>query len=398
MQIDKTEIKIKELTNGYTRDEESSQVIAYADEKGKARLNIRPKYQREFVYKEAQRNAVIDTILKGFPLNIMYWVKNVDSSAECEYEVLDGQQRTISICEYIKGSFSVLWNDKSQYFHTLSKDLQEKFLDYKLDVYVCQGSDSEKLEWFKTINIAGETLTNQELRNAVYASVWLSDAKRRFSKPNGLAVLKGAKYLNGSALRQEFLESAIAWKVDSRKDEKICEYMAKNAKDSKNADGLWEYFAKVIDWVEMKFEKYRKEMKGLEWGLFYNTYKDKPLDAKELESKIIELMQDDEVGNKKGVYPYLLSDDEKHLSLRAFSESVKRAVYERQGGVCANSDGHIKGVKCPHENEKLELEQMEADHIIPWSKGGKTEKENCQMLCRECNRKKVINERNAFFT
>ena len=310
------------------------------------------------------------------------------SSAECEYEVLDGQQRTISICEYVKGSFSIQWNDKSQYFHTLSKDLQEKFLDYKLDVYVCQGSESEKLEWFKTINIAGETLTNQELRNAVYASVWLSDAKRRFSKPNGLAVQRGAKYLNGSALRQEFLESAIAWIVDSRKDEKICEYMAKNAKDSKNADELWEYFAKVIDWVEMKFEKYRKEMKGLEWGLFYNTYKDKPLDAKELESKIIELMQDDEVGNKKGVYPYLLSGDEKHLSLRAFSDSIKRAVYEKQGGVCANSDGHIKGVKCPHENERLELEQMEADHIIPWSKGGKTEKENCQMLCVECNRAK----------
>ncbi|EHV9439175.1 DUF262 domain-containing protein [Campylobacter upsaliensis] len=388
MQIDKTEIKIKELIAGYTRDEESSQVIAYADSSGVARLNIRPKYQREFVYKEAQRNAVIDTILKGFPLNIMYWVKNVDSSAECEYEVLDGQQRTISICEYVKGSFSIQWNDKSQYFHTLSKDLQEKFLDYKLDVYVCQGSESEKLEWFKTINIAGETLTSQELRNAVYASVWLSDAKRRFSKEKGVAVLKGAKYLNGSALRQEFLESAIAWKVDSRKDEKICEYMAKNAKDSKNADELWEYFAKVIDWVEMKFEKYRKEMKGLEWGLFYNTYKDKPLDAKELESKVIELMQDDEVGSKKGVYPYLLSGDEKHLSLRAFSESVKRAVYEKQGGVCANSDGHIKGVKCPHENEKLELEQMEADHILAWSKGGKTEKENCQMLCRECNRKK----------
>lgn len=388
MQIDKTEIKIKELIAGYTRDEESSQVIAYADSSGVARLNIRPKYQREFVYKEAQRNAVIDTILKGFPLNIMYWVKNVDSSAECEYEVLDGQQRTISICEYVKGSFSIQWNDKSQYFHTLSKDLQEKFLDYKLNVYVCQGSESEKLEWFKTINIAGETLTNQELRNAVYASVWLSDAKRRFSKPNGLAVLKGAKYLNGSALRQEFLESAIAWKVDSRKDEKICEYMAKNAKDSKNADELWEYFAKVIDWVEMKFEKYRKEMKGLEWGLLYNKYKDKELDKDELESTIAKLMQDDEVQKKSGIYAYVLSGDEKHLSLRAFSESIKRAVYEKQGGVCANSDGHIKGVKCPHEKQKLDIEQMEADHIIPWSKGGKTEKENCQMLCVKCNRAK----------
>lgn len=154
MQIDKTEITIRELIAGYHNDDESGQVVAYADSREVARLNIRPKYQREFVYKEAQRNAVIDTILKGFPLNIMYWVKNVDSSAECEYEVLDGQQRTISICEYVKGSFSIQWKDKSQYFHNLPEDMKEKFLDYKLDVYVCQGSESEKLEWFKTINIA----------------------------------------------------------------------------------------------------------------------------------------------------------------------------------------------------------------------------------------------------
>lgn len=388
MQIDKTEITIRELIAGYHNDDESSQVVAYADSSGVARLNIRPKYQREFVYKEAQRNAVIDTILKGFPLNIMYWVRNVDFGAECEYEVLDGQQRTISICEYVKGSFSIQWNGKSQYFHTLSKDLQERFLDYKLDVYVCQGSESEKLEWFKTINIAGEKLTNQELRNAVYASAWLSDAKLRFSKPNGLAVQRGAKYLNGSAIRQEVLESAIAWIVDSRRDEKICEYMAKNAKGSKNADELWGYFQNVINWVEMKFEKYRKEMKGLEWGLLYNAYKEKPLDAKELEEQIAKLMQDDEIENKKGIYEYVLSGDEKHLNLRAFSDSIKRAVYEKQGGVCANSDGHIKGVKCPNEKQKLDIEQMEADHITPWSKGGKTEKENCQMLCVECNRRK----------
>ncbi|EKH7232301.1 HNH endonuclease [Campylobacter upsaliensis] len=199
---------------------------------------------------------------------------------------------------------------------------------------------------------------------------------------------RGAKYLNGSAIRQEVLESAIAWIVDSRKDEKICEYMAKHAKDSKNADELWGYFQNVINWVEMKFEKYRKEMKGLEWGLLYNAYKEKPLDAKELEEQIAKLMQDDEIENKKGIYEYVLSGDEKHLNLRAFSDSIKRAVYEKQGGVCANSDGHIKGVKCPNEKQKLDIEQMEADHITPWSKGGKTEKENCQMLCVECNRRK----------
>lgn len=214
----------------------------------------------------------------------------------------------------------------------------------------------------------------------------MANAKQRFSKPNGLAVKLANKYLIGSAIRQEYLEKALSWIVDSKKDEKICEYMAKNAKDSINADELWGYFQNVISWTTMKFSKYRKEMKGLEWGFFYNLYKNKALDAKELESKIVELMKDDEVVNKKGVYEYVLSGNEKHLNLRTFSESIKRSVYEKQKGMCANSNGCIKGVKCPHERQKLELEQMEADHIKPWSKGGKTEKENCQMLCRECNR------------
>lgn len=301
MKIEKIEISIKELVEGYKRDEESSQVVAYADSNEVARLNIRPKYQREFVYKEAQRNAVIDTVLKGFPLNIMYWVKNVDSGVECEYEVLDGQQRSISICEYYMGEFSVLWgDDKSQYFHNLAEDLKEKILNYKLDIYVCQGNESEKLEWFKTINIAGKPLTEQELRNAVYASEWLSDAKKRFSKPNGIAVQKGAGYLSGNPIHQEYLETTLSWMVDSTKAEKICEYVAKNAKDSKNSDELWGYFENVINWVKTIFPIHRKEvMKGLEWGFFYNRYKDEPLDAKELEARIAELMQDDEVKNKK---------------------------------------------------------------------------------------------------
>lgn len=385
MKIDKTEIGIKELVQGYKEDEDSNEVVAYADSQ-KARLNIRPKYQREFVYKDAQREAVIDTILKGFPLNIMYWVKNAES--EYEFEVLDGQQRSISICQYYRGEFSVKVGDNSQYFHTLPKDLKEKFLHYKLDIYVCQGSESEKLEWFKTINIAGEKLTPQELRNAVYASAWLSDARARFSKPNGVAALKGGKYLNGLAIRQEYLEKALGWIVEGKGDSAICEYMAKHAKDSKNADELWGYFQNVIDWLEMKFPNYRKEMKGLEWGLFYNQYKDKELDKNELESRIKELMRDDEVGKKSGIYAYVLSGDERYLSLRAFSDKIKREVYEAQGGVCANSSGAIKGVKCLHENEKLDITQMEADHITPWSKGGVSEKSNCQMLCRECNRAK----------
>lgn len=381
MKIKLYKITIKDLVAGYVRDEESDEVVAYANSQDKPRLNIRPKYQREFVYKDAQRNAVIDTVLKGFPLNTMYWVKNSDS-AEYEFEVLDGQQRSISICEYFKGNFSL----NAQYFHNLPEDKQKGFLDYELMIYICEGEDSEKLDWFRVINIAGERLSEQELRNAIYASRWLSDAKRKFSKKASLAEQKGGKYLKGSSIRQDFLESALAWIVDTREDKKICEYMAKHAKDSKNADELWGYFSAVIDWVEMKFSTYRKEMKGLEWGLMYNAYKDKTLDAKELESRIAELMQDDEISKKSGIYEYLLSGDEKHLSLRAFDNSIKRAVYEAQKGICAHSNASIKGVKCPHENKKLEIEQMEADHIVPWSKGGKSIKENCQMLCKECNR------------
>lgn len=375
MKIDLQRIKIKDLVKGYNRDEKSGEIIAFGDDK-KSRLNIRPKYQREFVYKDAQRNAVIDTIMKGFPLNSMYWVRN-GANAEYEYEVLDGQQRSISICDYFKGDFSL----NEIYFHNLPENKKQDFLDYELMIYVCEGSDSEKLEWFRVINIAGAKLTEQELRNAIYASAWLSDAKRRFSKNNCLAAEKGGKYLKGSSIRQEFLETAIAWIVNKRDNEAIRKYMAKNAKDSKNADELWGYFCAVIEWVEMKFIKYRKEMKGLEWGLLYNKYKDKSLDKDELEKQINILMQDSEVQKKSGIYEYVLSGDEKCLNLRAFEDNIKREVYEEQGGKCKNP-------KCLDKDKVFEIGEMEADHIVPWSKGGKTIKENCQMLCKKCNREK----------
>lgn len=361
MKIELKEILVRDLYKGYLNNDEEG-VVGYG-----GKLNIRPKYQREFIYKEAQRNAVIDTITKDFPLNTMYWVKNSDD----DYEVLDGQQRTISICEYLEGNFSL--NEK--YFHNLTDFEQEQILNYKLMVYVCEGNDKEKLDWFKTINIAGEKLTEQELRNAVYAGSWLSDAKRRFSKTNCLAHQLGEKYLKGSPIRQEYLETAIAWIQDERSNEKICDYMAKNQFES-NSDEIWTYFKNVIDWIKLKFPNYRKEMKGLEWGFLYNKFKDKKLDATELEEKIAELMKDSEIQKKSGIYPYVLDGDEKHLNLRAFDENTKREAYEEQGGVCK-----ICG-------EKFEIEQMEADHITPWSKNGKTIKENCQMLCRECNRRK----------
>lgn len=376
MKIDLQPIKVADLVKDYSRDDETSQVSGYG-----GRLNIRPKYQREYVYDDKKRNAVIDTVLKGFPLNTIYWARQTMTSDEAEFEVLDGQQRTISICEYVKNGFSIEVNDQPRLFDNLTQDIQEKILNYELMVYICEGSDSEKLDWFRVINIAGEQLKDQELRNAVYTSEWLSDAKVKFSKNNCLAYQKGSRYVNGETKRQDYLETAIKWitskNYDKVGDDKaICEYMARSAKDSKNADELWGYFSKVIDWIEMKFPTYRKEMKGLPWGAYYNEFKNSDLDKQELETRISELMKDSDVGNKGGIYPYLLSKNEKHLSIRAFDNNQKREVYEKQDGICAICKGYF------------EIEQMEADHIKPWSKGGKTQTNNCQMLCRDCNRAK----------
>jgi hypothetical protein len=257
----------------------------------------------------------------------------------------------------------------------LTKAEQDKILDYKVMVYFCEGNDKEKLDWFETINIAGEKLTKQELRNAVYTGTWLSDAKLKFSKSTCIAYKIANNYVNGSPIRQEYLETALRWITDGGDDEKIRDYMAEHHHDP-NANELFFYFRAVIDWIENTFTNYRKEMKGLEWGLLYNQYKNKTFDTVELEKEITVLMTDDDVKNKKGIYLYVLDGQEKHLNIRAFENSMKRSAYEKQKGICK---------KCA---KKFTIDQMEADHIIPWSKGGKTTAENCQMLCRDCNRRK----------
>ena len=361
MKIELHEIPIRDVVAGYINSDEEG-VIGYS-----GKLNIRPKYQREFVYKDKQRDAVIETVRKDFPLNVMYWVVSDDGN----YEVLDGQQRTISICEYVKGSFSLNY----QYFHNLTDGEKAQILDYKLMIYICEGTDKEKLDWFKIINIAGEKLTDQELRNAVYTGAWLSDAKKYFSKSNCPAKLIGEDYLNGSPIRQDYLETVLSWISGG----KIEDYMATHQHDA-NASKLWQYFQMVIAWVKAVFPKYRKEMKGVEWGRLYNAYKDGDYDSADFEDKIAKLMQDDDVSKKSGIYEYLLDGKEKHLSIRVFSHSMKRAAYERQKGVCPH---------CVKENKsqtKYELAEMEADHVTPWSLGGKTEPGNCQMLCKYHNR------------
>ena len=357
MKITLKEITVRDLVNGY-QDLAEDGVTGYG-----GKLDIRPPYQREFIYKDKQRDAVIDTVNKNFPLNVMYWAVRPDGGLE----VIDGQQRTISICQYVTGEFAF----DMLYFHNLPDNKQEQILDYKLMVYFCEGSNSEKLEWFKTINIAGEELTEQELRNAVYHGSWLADAKRYFSKTGCPAYGLAGEYLAGSAIRQEYLETALEWLSNGN----IEVYMAKHQHDP-NASELWLYFKKVIDWVQVTFPAYRKEMKGIAWGELYNAFKDTPLDAQTLEKEISALMQDDDVTNKKGIYAYVLDRKEKHLHIRAFTPSMKRKVYEKQKGIC------------PHCKKHFELEEMEADHITPWHAGGKTEIANCQMLCKECNRRK----------
>ena len=379
MNIELHKITVRELTRGYADNNENG-VRAYG-----GRLDVRPPYQREFVYGEKERDAVIDTLTNGFPLNVMYWaVRNV---ADCvpqsgqpicgdadgdkaKYEIIDGQQRTISICQYVNGDFAFNF----RYFHNLQPDEQEQILNYELQVYICSGSDSEKLKWFKTINIAGKELTEQELRNAVYSGSWVSDAKRYFSKNGAPAAKIGGDYLTGSAIRQDYLETAISWISDGN----VEVYMSNHQHDP-SAAPLWQFFQSVITWIETSFrptKERKKIMKGVDWGMLYKQYKDQVFDFKTVDEEVKRLILDDDVTKKTGIYPYILTRKEKYLSIRAFTDAQKLSAYERQMGFCADCGQHF------------ELSQMEADHITPWHLGGKTVAENCQMLCRDCNRRK----------
>ncbi len=368
MQINKVQIQIKDLVKGYKDDPETNQVEGYG-----GKLQIRPAYQRQFVYKDKQRDEVIRTINKGFPLNTIYWAKTGDDT----FEVLDGQQRTISICQYVNGDFALDY----RFFHNLTDDEKNKILDYELDVYQCSGSDREKLDWFKIINIAGEKLTDQELRNAVYAGTWLGDAKKKFSAPNCAAYRLAKDYMSGTPIRQDYLETALKW-MASKEDGELEDYMAAHQHDD-NADELWDYFSKVIEWVKSTFTTYRKEMKGVDWGLLYNEFGTAYFSASDLEREIKELMMDDDVTNKKGIYEYVLSGKtrEKALNIRQFSPAMKREAYERQQGVCPHCAA--EGVMTVYD-----IDDMEADHITPWHDGGKTNADNCQCLCKAHNRTK----------
>ena len=370
MKIELHQIPIRKLAESYqdlSIQEEG--IVGYG-----GKLNIRPKYQREFVYDNQKRNAVMDTVWKGFPLNVMYWVKT-DGSDGIEYELLDGQQRTISICSFIAGEYMMNLDDTLCGWSNLTDNQRNRILDYELQVYICEGTDEEKLKWFNIINIAGEKLTEQEIRNAIYSGSWVTQAKRRFSKSGCVAYKIGSDYMSGSPIRQEYFETALRW-IGDVQGKTIEQYMAEHQHDA-DSDELWQYYYDVISWVKKLFLKvYKKEMKGVEWGLLYNRYRDTKLTATAIGEEVARLMRDSDVQKKSGVFWYVFDHDEHHLGLRAFDDNTKREVYERQQGICPNCGRHF------------EIEQMEADHITPWRDGGRTVADNCQMLCKECNRRK----------
>ena len=389
MEIKRVSIKIVDLCDGYKNDSEEDierGVYAYH-----GKLCVRPAFQRMFVYDKKQENAVIDTALKGFPLNIMYWVDNGDGTYDC----LDGQQRTISLCNFVDGisSFQAPWlKDNARiYIHTLKRidpDLYAKFMNYELEVYICHGTKAEQMEWFKTINIAGEELYPQELRNASYVSRWLTDAKRYFSKANASSTAKcpaerlGGQYTNKNANRQEILEQVISWRIGSKEDADICNYMEAHIND-KDASDLWNYFNNVINWITTVFyETYDKGMATVNWGKLYNDYHTEDFDADEISEKFNELMmykatKELDISVAK-ICEYCITRDEALLKHREFNEAQKTTMYNQQRGICPDCGKHY-----------LKAE-MHAHHIVPWYNGGATELANGVMLCEECHRQRHL--------
>lgn len=364
MKIELLEITIGDLVDGYVDKDVEGGVVGYG-----GKLNIRPPYQREFVYNDKQRKDVINSVLNGFPLNVMYWVRRSDGG----YEVLDGQQRTISIGQYKNGDFLV----GDRYYNNQPDDVQERIMNYPLTIYICEGEHSEILDWFKIINIKGEQLTDQELRNAIYSGPWVSDAKRYFSKNGCPAYQIGHHYVDGSPIRQIYLEKTIKWISGGN----IKEYMAAHQHDA-DAKELWKYFKAVVKWIETVFPQKRSIMQTVDWGTLYAKHRDSNLDPDALEQEISQLLslkkrgQEGPIQRLPGIYPYVLDGDERHLNLRSFTEIQKNMAYEQQNG------------KCVYCGKEFEIGQMEGDHKKPWRKGGLTTDDNCQMLCRPCNRRK----------
>ena len=389
MDTDLKQYTVAEVTKGFVYNELEGKGLFGLD----GDLVIQPEYQRHYIYGDGKKDvAVIDSLLKGYPLGLIYFVDTSATSGP-HLEVLDGQQRITSVGRFVTGKFAIVRNGKEQTFSSLAKEDRDRITESKLLVYVCSGTEAEIKEWFQTINIAGVPLKPQELRNAIYSGPFVTAAKAVFSNSNNANQQKWSHFVNGDPKRQEVLEEALDW-VASAKNQTIDGYMAAHRHDT-GIHELETYFTTVIDWIDSVFTAPPdKAMRGLDWGALYEKYKGTAYKADQLNERLQELLNDPSVKDKKGIYPYILGgeEDPRLLNVRLFEDSVKKAAYKRQtdkataAGIsncplCAVGDNANKA-------RIYKEKEMEADHVAAWSKGGLSTLENCEMLCVTHNRSK----------
>ena len=379
----KTDLTVREISEGFVYNEyEGKGLFGWG-----GKLTIQPEYQRNYIYADGKKDtAVIDSLLKGYPLGLLYFVKVGND----KYEILDGQQRVTSFGRYITNKFAIKdENGMEQYFSGLSQDKQDKIYNSQLTIYICEGEESEIKEWFKTINIVGVPLNNQELLNAIYSGPFVTMAREEFSNSQNANIQKWSAYIKGDVNRQEYLATALNWVSKGNIDN----YMSQHRFDN-NIVELKSYFNRVIDWVSSVFKDVKSDMRGLEWGRLYETYHNNSYDPNKVSEILCKLYADPQVQDTKGICEYILGGckDTKLLNIRVFDDNTKRVVYEKQ-----TKEAKLKDISnCPlcaigNDNNKTriwELKEMDADHVTAWSKGGSTDINNCQMLCQTHNRAK----------
>lgn len=379
----RTDITVKDVCEGFVYNELEGKGLFGLGGK----LTIQPEYQRNYIYADGKKDvAVIDSLLKGYPLGLIYFNK-VD---EDHFEVLDGQQRITSFGRFVNNNFAILdENGMQQYFNGIAKDKQDRILNAKLLIYECEGTESEIKEWFKTVNIAGVPLNEQELLNAVYSGPFVTLAKEEFSNSQNANVQKWSAYIRGTVNRQDFLERALDWVSKGN----IGDYMSRHRYDT-NINELKTYFNTVINWVSGVFDDVLPEMRGLEWGRLYETYYKQPYNPKKVSEQVQELYADPYVTSRKGIFEYVLggSVDQKLLAVRVFDDATKKVVYAQQTAK-AEKKGESNCPLCAlghdaNKNRIWRFNEMDADHVSAWSKGGATNISNCQMLCKTHNRAK----------
>jgi len=377
---------VREMVDGFVYNE--------LEEKGlfglSGKLTIQPEYQRNYIYNDGKKDvAVIDSLLKGYPIGLIYF--NV--TAKNKYEVLDGQQRITSIGRFTTNKFAICdENGREQIFNSLPANKQSEIMESELLVYHCEGEETEIKEWFKTINIAGVELKEQELLNAIYSGPFVTLAKAEFSNSQNSNIEKWSSYIKGNVKRQDFLNIALSWVAAAKKKE-IDGYMAQHRADN-NINELKTYFNTVIDWIESLFRKVEKEMCGLEWGRLYEEFHGESYDPSKVSETVQKLYGDVYVKNRRGIFEYVLGGekDTKFLEIRVFDDATKQAVYKQQTEA-AKKKGESNCPLCAlghgaNKSKIWELKDMDADHVQAWSKGGATNIKNCQMLCKTHNQAK----------